>query len=331
MSLRRGAEAAQDASKFGYSGRLPFFGLEDGEKAFVRFITDAEANEDGVGGWITVDQHMGVPTKPAPDDYEGDRWPPAMPAVCRNDVQLRDKLGDCYICAHLVGQKSEAAWGGEIKEPTGRTWALACLREEVKENGKVVGYKDQKRTVTRIVDSKEVKEEERAVVLVNMGYKNFFANVQAPAGWYGTILDRDLVIIRKGTKLKTEYQVIPLDPIIMEGGGRYDLREPEVMKRYGYDSIAAADKALEDAVMERASDDFYARFFDPTKEPAPSRGGKGNNGGDTQPARTNDVDEERLRAMQERLQGYSAPDASGDSESPSEPATAGSGGMKSYD
>ncbi len=328
MAFRRGADAAQEAASFSFSGRTPYFRLEDGERAILRFVTDADADENGVGGWITVDQHQMVPTKPQPDDFSGDRWPQVMSAVCRRDEAF--DYGECYICDVIVKELKEKATDKRKKvrgEATGRTWALACLREEVREGGRVVGYRNQKREVTREQDGKTTTTEEPAIVIINMAYGNFFQNLQAPASHYGTVLDRDYLIVRRGKELATEYQVLPLDPILVENGERFDLRNPEHLKVYGFESAAAADEALVGEVSNRASDDYYARFFDPTKTPSDGGGPQG-----AQPP-SNDVDEERLKAMQERLMNYQ-PSAQPLTNGPTAPGSSSSGaqpsGMRAY-
>lgn len=313
LDFGRGVSAAQEAAKrSGSGGRIGFFSLDDKESAILRFITDADPDENGVGGWITVLQHNSVPTKAKPKAFPGQNWPAFMSAVCRNGKPFN--FGDCYICATLPEPENDSK--GKKKQPRGvakpRTWALACLREAVKEGGRIIGYRDKRKEVTKKVDGEDKTTEERELVLVNLGYNNFFEHLEGPAAVYDTLLDRDYHITRKGTGLDTEYQPVALDPITMEGGARYDLRDPEVLKRYGFDSLAEADELLQEEISNRASEDFYARFFDPNVEADwGSSGGDDDDdaeGDDSKPA---EVSNERLKEMQARISGRYKP-ADGD-------------------
>jgi hypothetical protein len=301
--FRRGAEAAAEAGKGG--GNFPkthYFGLEDQESVLVRFITDKD-------DWLVVDQHSSVPTKRQPADYQGQNWPQKMGAVCRKDKALRPVYPDgCYICEHLVD-------GKQVKKAGGRTWALACLREEVRgdgspemggeeQKGKVLGIRDQTREVAEIgPDGKPtgVTTVEKAIVVVNMGYKNFFASLTGFAGHYGTVLDRDYLIKRNGTDQTTTYSIIPLDPIVMPDGRKYDLRDPEFAARY------ATDIDIVELLLDRSSDEFYGRFFDPRVEASfkgGSNGGSGSTAASTPPKPSNEPSEDKMAALAARVQDY---------------------------
>lgn len=304
-NFRRGADEAAAAVKSGGFARTHYFSIEDGEEAVLRFLTDAnpDPNNPHVEAWIVVQQHQMVPTKDKPEGWEGN-WPKAMGAVCRYDDAFKDVYNDCYICDHLVGKHER------VRKPAPRIWALAALRERVFEDGKLVGIKDVEREVTRKKrdkDGKETGEEEttkeKAIVVVNMGWKNFFNALQGFASVYGTILDRDYWIKRSGASTDTTYQIVNIDPI-----PGYDLRDPEVMKKYesGYD--------LAEIISGNASDEFYAKFFDPRvsvdkdgniiKTGAPV---------ESQAKPEGDVDQGRLSALAERVRGYKT-DGSDESE-----------------
>jgi hypothetical protein len=263
MSTLRGSKAAEkSASSF---ARTTFFSLKDGEKDLIRFLTDSEpveVNGKLVGGWITVFQHQNVATKSAPAGFKGN-WPGHMTAICRK--QDLTELGipeadDCFLC--------------ELNDPniklTKRTWALAVQRQEVREGGKIVGYKDVKRDVTQTNPdgSTGATTQEPSIVVINLGYRNFFGPVEGYASLYGTVLDRDFVVKRKGSTTDTVYTPIGLDPIpVDEAGHIFDLRDPEFMARYlpsaeteGY--AKASDTLLVPVLADRCSDDYYAKFFD---------------------------------------------------------------------
>lgn len=314
MAFRTGADAAKEASKSGGNfARTAFFNLKDGGTTILRFLTDADA-------WITVDQHQMIPTKAKPADYPEDaRWPDKMGCVCRKDPAFA--YGECYICDNLVD-------GKKIKRAAPRQWALACLREEVVEGGKVVGYRDQTREVT--IPEKDGQPErtvtEKAIVVVNMGYKNFFSVFEGYAGRYGTILDRDYWIKRNGDDQSTTYQVVPIDPIETPEG-RFDLREAKFMDRY------KNDLDLEKIISERADDQFYAKFFDPRFTVEDDKVVKTGEAAAPKPQEQDpEVDPDRMAALAARVKGYAqppkseAPAASEPAEAPSEPVTTGAGG-----
>jgi hypothetical protein len=254
----RGIKAAQQsAASF---ARTTFFSLKDGDSAVIRFLTDADPTEleDGslAGGWITVLQHQNVQTKAAPAGFQGN-WPGHMTAVCRNenltDWGIESPFADCALC--MSGSKQ-----------TQRTWALAVLREEVREGGRTSGFRDVTREV--VVKEGQPPVTEPAIVVINLGRRNFFGPI---SGWYGrngTILDRDFAVTRTGDGLDTLYNPIGLDPIGTADGRTFDLRDPEFMSRYlpdvegptGY--AVASDKMLVPVLADRVSDAYYGKFFD---------------------------------------------------------------------
>jgi hypothetical protein len=302
-AFRRGADEAEKAAQFsGTFARTHFFKIEDKEKAVIRMLTEADS-------WIIVDQYQFIPTKPKPEGWEGN-WPSHMGAVSRSDPALKGMFENDYIAEFM--RKPD----GKPYKPSPRTWALACLREEVVGDGseekggeaykgKVVGYRDQTREVTRKKESGEEETTiEKVIVVINMGYKNFFSPFDGFYRTYGTLLDRDYVVMRKGEGMSTDYQIAPLDPI------GYDVRDPEVAKRYG---LVAKDGhvepgpdcpvRLETVILNMASDDYYGRFFDPRVTTTQNRGGGAS--ADQQGKPEADVTDDRIREMAERIKGYS--------------------------
>lgn len=288
-NFRKGGDAGEEASakasvRF---AKVEYFSLEDKEQGLLRFLTEHT-------DWITVDQHQMVPTKPKPADYEGN-WPDKMGAVCRKDKAF--DYGDCYICDFGL----EKGKGGKVKRPQPRTWALACRREEVIENGRVVGIKDKLREVQRKKEGSDETETviEKDIVVVRFAWSNFWHNIQAAAGHYKTVLDRDYLVKRKGSGLDTDYSILPIDPVPAANGEVFDLRNPEFMKLY------ANEYDLENIITRQSEDEFYARFFDPrvtvTKEGAVTE-----TGADPTPKADNDVSEDRLKALKDRVTNYGA-------------------------
>ncbi len=320
-NFRRGGEQAREATKGGGSfARTHYFSIEDGKSAILRFITDEPQ-------WIVVDQHANVPTRERPSDWpEGSNWPQKMAAVCRRDVAFDGMFADCYICDHIVDGKA-------VKRPTGRVWAYAVLREEVIEGGQVVGIRDVEREVIKTDESGKGTGEttmEKAIVVVNMGFKNFFGALQGFAAHYkGTIVDRDFLIKRTGTGTDTNYHIIPLDPIDAADGKRFDLRNPEHAARY------PLPEPLEAVVTSRADDDFYARFFDkrvpqPETRKSESKDGESSDApkGAEAPAKSNDSTTVNLAALRDRV----VPAASQEPSQEPAPAEApASGGMRNFD
>lgn len=310
-NFRKGAEEARKASKSGAFARTEFFHLEDGESTILRFITDHEE-------WITVDQHQMVPTKGKPEGHDGN-WPEKMGAVCRKDEAF--DYGECFICDFVVD-------GKKVRKPTARSWALACVREEVKEEGRIVGYRDKIREVTRKdKDGKEETVKEKAVVVVNMAWKNFFSIMKGFAEFYGTVLDRDYHIKRDGDDQGTTYQIVPMDPIVIDDKGtKFDLRDPQFATRYSDTEKGGSDIDLEAVVGERADDEFYARFFDTRYKVSVSKeGDKVEATGATPEVPKPDVDvddEDKLAALAQRVQSYGGSESEGNGGTPA-PAPAG--------
>lgn len=274
--------------------------------------------------WITVDQHQNISTKAKPDDYPKDRnWPEKMGAVCRKDPAFQGVEGfdgSCYICDHIVNPP-------KVKKASGRVWALACIREEVREDGRLVGFRDKTREVAKTDDKGQPTGEtytEKEIVVVNMGFKNFFSILQGFGGEYGTVLDRDFKIRRSGNDKDTTYSIIPMDPVPASDGNQLDLRNPEHMKRY------ETTLDLIEVISGRASTEFYARFFDPRVTVTESGGVQQTGASPEVQKPDNDADEDKLKAIADRVKGYGPEGGNGEATPAAEPAAASSGGMKDF-
>lgn len=293
MAMRRGTAEAEKGSGKGSFHKVDFLKIEDGKYAAVRFLDDPDPIKDangveidpipyGLGGWITVASHTGSITRPAPDNYDG-KWPGSMPSTCRNDSAVAPVVGakSCYLCDH--GRDSY----GKDAKAVDRTWTLAILREEVYAGGKMVGLRD-------VIEEWEEEGKPMSgpkVVYVNFAWSNFFGPLAAcitTIPGQESLLNRDIRITRKGTGTATKYHPTPYPPMPeigrddrpIEVNGQpfvLDLRIPE---------HAAVYKTflpnLEEAVTERATDDYYAYFFDvgvpqPVREKKKDDDGKGGN------------------------------------------------------
>lgn len=290
-NFQRGTEGIEDAMKRGSGNfrRTEMFSLEDGEECWIRFLTDLTP-----GGVISVFQHFNAPTRTAPADYKGDSWPSHMGAVCRRDEAFAGMYDDCYICDVLMPSDKKV-------KRSKRQWVLGVLREEVREDGLLIGYRDKRRTITIAAkDGRPEQEiEEPAVVYVNMGAKNFFNPLRGFFGKYGTVLDRDYWIKREGEGLETTYSIIPEDPIRTDEGV-YTAADPEVLKKYE----GLAD--LEEEIVRRSSDEHYGRFFD-TRLPQSSTSGGGESGAAPVAQQTKpetDTSAARLAQLAERVKGH---------------------------
>jgi hypothetical protein len=340
-AFRKGGQAAQEAAA-AQSGsrfhRTPYLSIEENEQEVLRYITDSD-------DWVYVLQHANVPTKNKPEGYTGN-WPQSMPAVCRYDEAFKGIYSDCYI--DDAGLQNN--WGRPCK-PTIRVWALACLREEVigdkkmfkageieeSQIGKRLGYRDQMRDVDERNDKGEPTgktTQERAIVLVNFAPNNYFNALNSIYSIYGTVCDRDYVVKRTGEGKDANYDHIGYDmtqnlhPAFERDGKHFE--ETDSWARYGQ-ALKEQNIDLGSIIAERASDDFYARFFDPTKTPEPRGGDKAS--GSSAPAQAkepvvpspadNDVDPEKLAAMRARVRGRSPEAASSEEETVSAPSGGG--------
>ena len=247
--FRAGIDEAEEASKRVGFAKTHFFGLKDGESAVLRFLTEPTE-------WLTADQHSFVPTKPKPDGYTGS-WPASMSATCRRDKALRSRFPDCFICDHVRKTIKKKDGTTEVKssKPQARTWAVALLRETITENGRTVGIRTLMREEAKLdAEGKptDVIEEVPAIVVVNMAWEGFFAPISGYYRQWGTILNRDVKVTRRGADLDTKYTHIPLDPT-----PDFDIADPEWAAFFG-----PMIPNLKKMMFDRATDDYYARYFD---------------------------------------------------------------------
>lgn len=319
---RRGAEEAEASSQGANFPKTHYLQMKDKEIAILRFLTEPDE-------WVDADTHAMVPTKGKPADAAAEqKWPAVMGAVCRKTKMGDGKplYNDCYICDNMRDQK------GNAYKRQGRTWALAVLREQVIGDGtpdlggaalrgKRVGFRNVMREQA-ILDEKGKPtgsiETVPALVVVNQAWKNFFSTLAGAAKVHGTLLDRDYWIVRSGDSTDTTYQITPLDPV-----PGFDVRDPEVAAQFGLviDPSIPSDGEfdpktgewldriqtwpamynLDDVVFGQSSDEFYGRFFDPTKTTSAKT--------NTQPSKPNtEATPERLSALADRVRSYSPTD-----------------------
>jgi hypothetical protein len=356
-----GAEEAEEAAKEMGGGvgfrRTYIPKIGKGNHIFLRYISDHHQ-------WIYATCHPSVPTKPAPSDWPKDKkWPKNVSATCRRDKAFGGYYKDCY--PEDSGLRDE--WGKALS-PKVRIWAVAVLREEVictpehitagvtnaygqpltqADVGKRIGFTDAIRTVLvpdldangkEQYDDKgkmKTKEiQEIALVLVNKAMNNWFVHAKSLVPIYGgTICANDFAILEtnEGADVEWGHQSV---------NDTHGTHQPGTPSWQRYEQ-ARIDQGLTDAdimkmIADKASDDFFAKYVDPTK-PQPSyaqmsgraagqTGQQGQTGvqvpdGMGQPvngqsaqaqavaqAASNDVNEDTLAKMRARLQpGGAAP------------------------
>ncbi|MEU9405649.1 hypothetical protein AB0E08_08080 [Streptomyces sp. NPDC048281] len=270
INFRRGGTAAEQAEKeasLSSNGRRgpDYFGLkDDGDSTVLRLLVDHD-------DWRFVAQHSFVPTKPGPKDQE--KWPKSMTSVCRYDEAFGGHYKDCYVDDAKLKNSF-----GKLAAARPRVWALAIEREIVRGDGSeelggpakqgvIVGIRDKVDEVDELnAEGKPTgtKLQYPRILVINQPMKGFFGHFKALHGLYGTVVDRDFSVTRSGTGTETEYKIVPIDPII-DGTGQNIIKPgTPIWERY-LQAVAEREISLDMIIADKASDEYYARFFDPTK------------------------------------------------------------------
>lgn len=326
------AEEALSASRGGNFRKIHYLPkIGKGKSIFIRYILDSHE-------WYYANAHPAVPTKNQPANWpEGRSYPKSMPAVCRYDKTWKGIYHDCYICdAKLINEWKRPC------NPVLRVWTLAVVREEVLGTqemvqanqipaemvGKRVGFKDATREVDEVdAEGKPTGKQvvEPAIIVVNQAMPNFFSGLQSMYGIFGTLCDRDYVLLQKDEGKDVDYQHIHLDPSPNHKPGTpsWD-RYTQAVKDQGI--------SIEAILIDRSSDEFFATFFDPSKEPT-IKGKKGestSSGPSVQQqaaAPSNDTNAEALKAMRDRVRGHVVSEPTGPVEPTQEQVGASVGGI----
>lgn len=252
----KGIKAAEAASKASSAGRADWLNVKSGADPIVlRPVSDLD-------DILTIDRHMGVPTKPHPKNVKEEKWPSHMSAVCRNSVAFRvhdaegnptdeyeEDYGDCYI--HLNMQDVMGKFKKSVAVPVTQSFGLFVMREAVRDGGgKITGirdvieeFKDEAGTVHRIPK----------IVVASQSYSNFWGHFAAAAYMTDTITDRDFAVAREDN----DYTVTPLPdrgPALSPGTPAW--------QRY-VDAMALKDLSVEKIVTDQSSHEYYGRWFDP--------------------------------------------------------------------
>jgi hypothetical protein len=249
FAKNKGADVAEAQAKSGREG-VDYFSVKEGNEVFVRPLTDMTE-------LITVQVHMGVPTKPGPKNANS--WPQQMSAVCQNDpafvvsgegepVIYEDGYGDCYI--HRAMQDVKGKFGGSVAKPRAQTWGLFALREPVKEEGKLIGFRD---IMENFTDPDGHVHSIPKIVVASQSWGNFWGAFVSAAFMSGSICGMDFNVRRTG---QAEYTISP---------GRETDHKPGAGSWKPYtDALALRGLSVEEVITGQASPKYYGRFFDPS-------------------------------------------------------------------
>jgi hypothetical protein len=249
----KGTETAEAAAKAASGARAEFFSLKSGDRKFIRPLTDLD-------DIITIDVHMGVPTKPAPKGTREDKWPSMMSAVCQNADAFRvwkggepteeyeEGYGHCFIHENMTEVKGK--FGKSVATPSSQVWGLFVMREAVMEGGRVKAFKD---VLGEFKDKDGKMHKIPKIVVASQSWSNFWAQLSAAGYMGGTITDRDYAV----TRADNDYTITP-SPIPTP-----DLAPGKpAWKRYT-DALELMDLSVEKVIGDQSSPEYYGRFFDP--------------------------------------------------------------------
>lgn len=290
---RKGAETAEQSAKSGGAGRVEFFRMKDGDPpAYIRPIDDHR-------DWINADVHPAIPTKPAPKNYTGTKWPSLMSATCQNDAmfllygdngeplvpeQYETGMGECWIHANLADQLDRFNKPKSNSVPM--VFALCVLREPVLDptTKAIVALRD---VMEEWADPKGNKRKVPAFRVISQRWGNFFSAMKAGAFLDDTVTNKDWRISRSGN----DYTIVPLPPTADHSPGTPSWAAyTEAIDLMKIDIFAT--------IAEQGSVKYYQRFFIP--------GDFGDDDGgeavaSTDPEAGADVDPDKLAAFAERL------------------------------
>ena len=189
---------------------------------------------------------------------------------------------ECYICDFMKDEKGKRLFAGT------RLWGLAAIREPVVGTeemvaakqiqphmvGQQVAYRDKTEEVDELDKENKPtgkKVMRKVVVIVNMAQSNFCSPLMTNRVFFGTIVDRDYLIVRKGAKRtqKVQYEFVALNPVHVkhpESGETvpFDLRDPKLAAVYEGQGMDLTK--LRKHVVRLCSKGFYNRIFDPRVE-----------------------------------------------------------------
>lgn len=302
-TFAKGAETAEAQAKAASGTRADFLSIKPGAQPVVlRPLSDLDEI-------ITIDVHMGVPTKKAPKNVKEDKWPGQMSAVCQNAVafQLTDGdgsptgeyeegYGHCYIHEHM--QDVLGKFKTSVAVPRVQSWGLFVLREAVRDSGsnKITGFRD----VLEDFKDKEGKAHKiPKIVIASQSWSNFWAQFAAAAYMTDTICDRDFAVAREDN----DYTIQPLPAKGPE------LRPGIPAWQVYLDALALKGLSVEQVITDQSSAEYYGRFFDPSwKDPDEDEAAGDDTAADAGEAVLSDEEAARVKAeMAEAFAGGTEP------------------------
>jgi hypothetical protein len=269
------AELAEEEKRNRPGGfyRIPDLVIKDGESYLLRFATE-------ITDLTTFGVHRFMPTKPKPGSCDWDKWPDKMWAVCQNYKAFRvrdgqgnttdefeDGYGDCYLCKTYGGVMEDVQ--GKFKKDKGRpdvlTYGLAVLCKVLTDpaTGHATGFAEEtaeyKPGEDVVVGGETLAKKGEIVklpkmVLIAMRYSTFWHPVQATAFLPPRIIrDKVFTVGRK----ENDYTITPVatDAAGVEAWRKYD------------QALAITGFNLDEYLLDHATPDHYAKFFDPDREP----------------------------------------------------------------
>ncbi len=189
-------------------GSLTYFSWGDGDRKIIRFLTDDIITGQFHNFIITNDgKTKGFLIDPDKGDFVAKYASPSPSAGGGLGWQLDWRTKQA----------------GERK-PRTQTVGIAVLRDLVPKEGGGFDVVDHFEDVE--VDGKKLKS--RVFGVIQQSHKLFWGSVIGYNTLYGTICDRDYMIVRTGSGLDTDYRITPVDPV----EGLRDIKA--VQEYYGY-------------------------------------------------------------------------------------------------
>lgn len=104
------------------------------------------------------------------------------------------------------------------KQPVPAKWrnvviGIAVLREEYRDENGRIAFRDKVEKYSYEKDGKTIEGENLIYGVVIQGYRNFWSSVEGYHDRFGTIMDRDYTVQRKGNGVDTNYVFIPEEKI----------------------------------------------------------------------------------------------------------------------
>ena len=188
-SLQKSIDEAKARNSFS-GNRLSFISWKSGDRKIVRFLTNDVITATTYSFVTTVDgKSQGFLVDPDKGDF----------------VQK-------YASATPGGPGWQINYGTKQPEfPKGReqTFALAVMRDMVPKSGG--GFDVVDATTSTEYQGKSYNA--RTFGIIQQGLGNFWGSLKGCHDVYGTICDRDYVILREGGDKDTRYVITPLDPV----------------------------------------------------------------------------------------------------------------------